>query len=255
MDPYLEHPDLWPDVDHGLIEALREFLAPRLRPKYRVAIEKRTYLAEPEGLALVGRPDVGLVRGRDAGSVATGRGASALAEPRPFAVTLPVADVVKEGYLEVRDVITGEVIATIEILSPTNKKRGDGRHAYEAKRYRVLASATHLVEIDLLRGGEPMPIIEKERRGGRYGILVSRGTDRPKAMFYAFGVRDRIPAFPLPLAPEDQEPEVDLQSLLHEFYDRAGYDLAIDYRRDPEPPLTSADAAWAVSLLETKGSR
>ena len=33
MDPYLEHPDLWPDVHHGLIAALRDFLAPRLRPK------------------------------------------------------------------------------------------------------------------------------------------------------------------------------------------------------------------------------
>ena len=49
MDPYLEHPDLWPDVHHGLIESLRDALAQRLRPKYRIAIEKRTYLAEGYG--------------------------------------------------------------------------------------------------------------------------------------------------------------------------------------------------------------
>src|SRR5687768_8054447 len=99
MDPYLEHPDLWPDVHHGLIEALREFLAPLLRPKYRVAIEKRTYFAEPEGLALVGRPDLGVVSGSEPGSAAPRRGSSALIEHQPITVTVPVADVVKEGYL------------------------------------------------------------------------------------------------------------------------------------------------------------
>jgi hypothetical protein len=255
MDPYLEHPDLWPDVHHGLIEALRDFLVPRLRPKYRVAIEKRTYLAEPEGLALVGRPDLGVVKSPAPAVNAPGRGTSALAEVQPLAVTLPVAGVMTEGYLEVRDVLAGEVIATIEILSPTNKKPGQGRHSYEAKRLRVLASGTHLVEIDLLRGGEPMPIVEQGSRGGRYGILVSRSTDRPRAMLYTFGVQERIPTFPLPLAPGDLEPDVDLQVLLHQLYDRAGYDLAIDYHREPEPPLPPADAAWAASLLEAGGSR
>ena len=43
MDPYLEHPALWPDVHHGLIEALRNALAPLLRPRYRIAVEERVY--------------------------------------------------------------------------------------------------------------------------------------------------------------------------------------------------------------------
>ncbi len=34
MDPYLEHPGLWADVHHGLIEALRDALAPALRLRY-----------------------------------------------------------------------------------------------------------------------------------------------------------------------------------------------------------------------------
>jgi len=100
-----------------------------------------------------------------------------------------------------------------------------------------------------------MPVIEKDNRLGRYGILVSRGTDRPKALLYAFSVRDRIPVFSLPLVHGDSEPEVDLQSLLHQLYVRAGYDLAIDYRRTPEPPLPPADSAWAVALMEQKGAR
>ena len=62
MDPYLEHPELWPDVHHGLIEALRDSLAPQVRPTYRVAIEKRVYLVELEGLVFVGRPDVAITK-------------------------------------------------------------------------------------------------------------------------------------------------------------------------------------------------
>jgi len=40
-----------------------------------------------------------------------------------------------------------------------------------------------------------------------------------------------------------------LQSLLPALYKQAGYDLRIDYRTEPVPPLTPADAAWADELL------
>lgn len=41
---------------------------------------------------------------------------------------------VKERYLEVREVGTHEVITIIEVLSPKNKRKGEGRIAYEKKR-------------------------------------------------------------------------------------------------------------------------
>jgi hypothetical protein len=46
-----------------------------------------------------------------------------------------------------------------------------------------------------------------------------------------------------------------LGQLLQEIYDRARYDLSIDYRQPPEPPLTAEDAAWADELLRAKGLR
>lgn len=55
--------------------------------------------------------------------------------------------------------------------------------------------------------------------------------------------------FPLPLQVGEPEPAVELNRLLHEFYDRAGYDLRIDYRLEPDPPLEGDDAAWADGLL------
>jgi hypothetical protein len=42
---------------------------------------------------------------------------------------------------------------------------------------------------------------------------------------------------------------VDVGRLLHELYDRAGYDLSVDYRQDPVPPLEGEYAAWAAELL------
>ena len=60
MDPYLEHPGLWEDVHTRLIVAIADVLGPQVRPKYRVAVERRTYLAVlgPDEYELVGKPDV-----------------------------------------------------------------------------------------------------------------------------------------------------------------------------------------------------
>jgi hypothetical protein len=59
----------------------------------------------------------------------------------------------------------------------------------------------------------------------------------------------------LPLKPTDQEPTVDLGQILHDLYDRASYDLRLDYEGDPDPPLLPVQAAWADELLHLKGLR
>jgi hypothetical protein len=65
---------------------------------------------------------------------------------------------VQERYLAIREGSTGEVITTLKLLSPKNKKAGEGRDAYLQKRQQILTSATHFVEIDLLRGGMSLPL-------------------------------------------------------------------------------------------------
>lgn len=68
----------------------------------------------------------------------------------------------------------------IEILSPKNKGAGSGRNKYEEKRRAVLSSPTHLVEIDLLRGGKPI-IFLSDIPQTDYRILISRSESRPQA--------------------------------------------------------------------------
>ena len=81
-----------------------------------------------------------------------------------------------------------------------------------------------------------------------YKILVSRPHRRPKADLMAFGVRDPIPKFPLPLRRGEEEPMVELGRVLHALYDRASYDLRVDYRRSAVPPLSEPDEEWARGL-------
>jgi hypothetical protein len=249
MDPYLEHRLLWPDVHNALVAAIRNALAPRLRPRYVVCLEERTYLAEPDGVVFVGRPDV-TVRERAARKTTTRR--SPPARVATVSVEVPMPDQVRETWLEVRSVDAGDVVTVLELLSASNKASGpDGRRRYEAKRLAILGSPTHLVEIDLLRAGTPMTIYGADSRSD-YRILVSRGDRRPRAELLAFSVRDAIPPFELPLRAGDDEPTVELGPLLGELYDTAGYDLRIDYRADPEPPLSPDDRAWAADLLRAR---
>lgn len=245
MDPYLEHPDIWPDVHHGLIEVIRESLAPRIRPRYRVSIEKRTYVEESEGLSFVGRPELVV---SDGGSHREQEAPCEGLAKRPVTVEVPIPDVARESFLTIRESTTGEVVTVLELLSPSNKRQGEGRRVYEEKRRSILSSSTHLIEVDLLRGGAPLPLARAPLRSA-YSILVSRAQARPRASLYPFGVREPIPPVPVPLREEDGEPELDLQVLLEGLYDRAEYDLAVDYSRPPEPPLADKDASWAERVV------
>ncbi len=170
----------------------------------------------------------------------------------PIKVKIPMPVNIREGYLEVREVGTEVLVTTIEILSPTNKRPGKGRQIYEEKRAQVLATRTNLVEIDLLRKGEPMPMMGNDIQS-HYRILVCRGDRRPYADLYAFNLQDIIPPFPLPLRSEDTEPVIDLQALLNEVYNIYGYDLVVDYSQQAVPALSETDAAWADALLQKKG--
>ncbi|BAY78502.1 hypothetical protein NIES25_49770 [Nostoc linckia NIES-25] len=254
MNPYLEDPALWPGIHGRLIVAIADFLSPQLRPKYFVAIEERIYQTTADDRLLVGIPDAIIKNSQTEINPKIPNIAVATPAVQPKTVTVPIPETVKERYLEVRKVGTKEVVTAIEVLSPKNKRPGEGRNAYEIKRQRVLGSLTNLVEIDLLRGGEPM-LVFGDGMQNDYRILVSRTENRPQSDLYAFNLQDVIPSFTLPLQSGDSEPLVDLQSLLAGIYDRGSYDLVIDYSQQPSLQLSEDNAAWVDALLRDKGLR
>ena len=244
MDPYLEHPALWPDVHNSLIAAIRDDLTPRLAPRYYIGLERRVYLLKADDVAFIGRPDIAVIPHQP--QVKPAR--LPLAEMGLLEVDVPMADRVEENYLEVHEVVTGKLVTILELLSPANKLHDEGRRQYEQKRDSVLRTRTNLVEVDLLRAGEPMPVVGQTPRSD-YRILISRGAQRPRAQLYAFNLRQPIPEFPLPLLPGDDEPPVELGRILHALYERARFDLRLDYAQPPVPPLADEDVVWARELI------
>ncbi|NJL48188.1 MAG: DUF4058 family protein [Leptolyngbyaceae cyanobacterium SM2_5_2] len=240
MNPYLERPDLWIEVHAWLIVELARTLNSVLQPKYRAAVEQRVYT----DLLLVGIPDVSVAYTKPAKQPEK---VSTTTLNQPIKVTLPMPEEVRETYLEIRQIDTGRVVTVIEVLSPKNKRAGEGRNQYNAKRLKVLESLSHLVKIDLLRAETPLPMSGQVQSD--YRILVSRAQNHPEAELYAFGLREPIPLFPLPLQAGDEEPIINLNLILQDVYIAAALDLVIDYTQQPKPALEEDDFRWMKTLL------
>ena len=250
MDPWLERPELWPDVHNSLIAAIRDQLAPMVRPRYFVDVESRTTLLSGSEVDSVYEADVAIYA--KAPRKATRRGSVSVLERtdvQPIEVGVPVEDMeIEETYLTIQELPGRKMVTVLEVLSPTNKKVKDARADYLKKRRNLIRSKVNFLEIDLLRAGEPMPLIDPPPPND-YRILICRTRPRRKAVVYTFPWTVPIPTIPIPLLPGDAEPVLDLNTVLHSLMDRAGYDLVIDYRKPPRPPLRPEDKDRAATIL------
>jgi hypothetical protein len=244
MNPYLEQDTVWHDFHERFCPALAELLTPQVRPSYVARIDEHVYIhelpAEPRRLAA--RADVSLSRTQ----VTAGDQAGAVMLAPPVRVQLPAIDIERLAFVEIRDRVDRRVVTVIELLSPTNKYAGPDREQYLAKRGQLLARGTHLVEIDLLRGGPRLPL--ENLPNCDYYVLVSRAEERPEAGVWPLRVRDRLPVIPIPLRAPHADVQLDLQVLLDRIYDAAGYEDDI-YIGEPQPRLTRRQAAWARRFL------
>jgi hypothetical protein len=249
MNPWLEHPELWPDVHSRLITAIADELSPRLAPRYFVGVETRTTIVSPTDVDSIYKPDV-TVHATEARSPSRGPGVAVLDPPdaKPMLVAIPIGEEVEETFVAIQELPGRKLVAVIEVLSPTNKKTVDGRKDYLKKRQDLILSRVSLVEIDLLRGGTPMPL-KAPPPPTDYRIVVCRAGRAQSADLYAFSCRVPIPQIPIPLLPGDAEPMLDLNAVLHGLIDRARYDLIIDYGQPPQPPLSADDASWATAII------
>ncbi|MGP0064047.1 MAG: DUF4058 family protein [Isosphaeraceae bacterium] len=260
MDPYLENPVLWSDVHHSLISIYRETLAAQLRPKYVVKIEERVYISDESDEEFdiqVRVPDVEVAirAGGESAQFSLGDEAAQLEIAEPVVATTWFEKVVHEAYLTIVDRTSGKAITVIEILSPANKvPNSPGRQSFEEKRREVMNSPTHWVEIDLLRGKRMMRI-PKKVGPHEYLIHVSRRTQRPRGQLWGIRLPQRLPVIPIPLKTGDPDGRLDLQAALDTAYDRASYDLRIDYGKEPHPALDENLTAWADQLLRSKRLR
>ena len=172
-----------------------------------------------------------------------------------------MSEPIRHHFVEIRDSSQGHKLVTlIEILSPSNKRRGPDREAYRAKQREVLESDAHLIEIDLLRSGDRVlpdlnltALIDQLDQPADYLVLVNRAWRRAGGLAYqVFPCR---PTRVAPLHPGPPEagrargaarPPVRLQPGLRR---RPLPSRRRRLRRPPEPPLSGDDAGWAEALI------
>lgn len=259
MDPYLEDPGLWPDVHHEMISTSRVILGNQLRPKYVVRVEERIYLIGDDERPIsmkVSDTQISARPGWEGGGRSfEQRGGVDVIEPI-LATRIPfVADEVREARLEIIHRESKEVVAVIEFLSPANKSnRSPGAWSFERKRMEVDNSDAHWVEIDLLRAGVRVEMKEK-LSPHEYLVYVSKAEERPVGKIWPIRLSQRLPVIAIPLRGDDPDTPLDLQEVLATIYERAGYDLTVDYTKEPNPPLGEEWAEWSNSLLKAKGLR
>ncbi|MBB6048501.1 DUF4058 family protein [Armatimonas rosea] len=162
----------------------------------------------------------------------------------------------REAYLEIFDRTNrSHVVMVIELLSPENK-HGKGREEYQRKQQAVLQSQAHLLEIDLLRGGEHT--VAAPREGalalGSYSYLLSlaNAQEPGKILLWRIGLADRLPMLELPLTADVPPFTLDLQAVFDRCYDENRYAelLEVAYTQSAEPTFTEEEAAWSHECLE-----
>jgi hypothetical protein len=262
MDPYLEEAARWTDVHQSLITYIRDALQPQVRPRYHARMGERVYVLQPPQAMY---PDVVLTR-RPIREIAP----VALATPAPEAtateedpdtpITLILPPVEhREPFVEIVHSAGDEVVAVIEVLSPTNKTPGEGHRLYRRKQQEILDSSAHLIEVDLLSGGLHTIAISEEGMASlpahRYVVSVKRAPERYRFEAYPIPLQRRLPHIRVPLQEPDTDVSLNLQAVFTQCYDNGGYGDFVNYEQSPPVTLTAEEAAWLDGLLSGKGLR
>ena len=197
MDPYIEARGLGGDFHHSLISAIKDVLADTAPQRYLVRTQERSYLVLVE---------TAVAEAEDA---------------EPVTLRAFIEEEHREAFVEIyEDTPEQRLVTTIEVLSPSNKRPGtEGRDLYLRKRQSLLLSDTSLVEIDLLRGGQRMPMLDPWPNSP-YVLMVARARKSQLCRVWPAHFRRPVPRIPVPLAKPDPDLWLDLQPLVDAIYQR-----------------------------------
>ena len=259
MDPFIEDRGLWPDFHDDLIAEIKRSLAVRLPDRYFVQTGERSYIVlagadEKETKPMY--PDVALEKSPPVGQSANPGGARAVVESALETGGIPMRAFIdehfRENFIEIYEADPEmRLVTCIEVLSPSNKRRGsEGWEQYLRKRNALLLGSANLVEIDLLRGGQRMPMVEAWPKGPYY-LLVGRQSRAPYCRVWPASFREALPELPVPLASPDLDLPLALQPMIEAVYERSRYGRRLDYTKALTPPLSPEENAWLVERLRS----
>ncbi len=240
MDPFLEVPPYWSDFTPAFLTAIRNQLLPAVIPRYDVRLEEYLVLEHDDLTSHRVKPDVVVSTSwnSESGTVRT--------LPLPQSATTleaayPDFDPITQRRLVLTHRASGKVVTIMELLSPINKAPGkDGIDAYERKREELLTTSCHLIELDLLRGGERLPI-KGNVPPGDYFAYIGRWERRPACQVIGWDWHLALPPIPVPLLPEDDEIQLDLAAAFRNTYEPAYYDQRLPYDSPLRPGLNQQE--------------
>jgi hypothetical protein len=257
MDPYLENPEIFPDFHDSVITYLREALQASLPAPDFSALGRRIWIEVAR--RSVG-PDVQIQR-LQAGLSPRRHAAAATTDLVARPVIVKVAhDEFREPFVEIytRSDEGKRLVTSIEVLSLSNKAQGEqGREIYLRKQREVLASKTHLVEIDLLRAGKHVSAVPLEAAIDEcgtfdYHVSIRCFDDDDGFSVYPIHLEERLPPIDIPLLPGDPPVTLDLQSVFVRCYDAGPYSREVHYYEDKiVPALPTDQARWASELVQS----
>lgn len=220
MDPFLEDEKLWPAFQHQFVACLNQVLLPGLVDRYRARVGQRQYVTE-----------------------------------MPLFTSI-VREEHCEEFIEVRQRVDGRLVTLIDLASPANKTTAAGRTAYLDRRREGRSQNASLVEIDLVLRGQPL--LDYSRDGlpeWDYAVTVTRSTQPDRYEIYTTTLQKRLPRFKMPLASDDRDTVLDLQSVFTRCYDQGGFGGQVCYRDDPAVPLPDERRQWIEDLLSQQKLR
>jgi len=140
-DPYLEAPRYWSDFHDSFITYAREQLQAQLPVQYRARISEWLVLEANQRVMI---PDVSVVR-RPLSVRPAGGTAATLNADDPVVVTA-LAEDLEQSTIDIIDRAGESIVTAIELLSPINKARGEGRARYLDKQQNMLRGGASLVD-------------------------------------------------------------------------------------------------------------
>jgi len=245
MDPFLE--PHWLDVHSSLVVGARDELNQHL-PEDLVARSEERVAVESEDIDRRIGPDVRVFSPSKA-DAEEGQGGVIL--DAPFKLVAQ-DDPVIERFIRIIDE-AGQLVAVLEFISPTNK-RLPGLEPYRRKRGELLDSNVHVVEVDLVRGGDWRGLMRPERCPAKgvspYRVTIRTAGRHRFGYLFPIHLTEPLPEIPIPLRPADPPVKLQLQPLLDRVYQNGRYGRTLDYHHPLDPPMGDDEAAQIQAILQ-----
>jgi hypothetical protein len=213
MDPFLEAPQHWHDLQNSFMTGLSEVLQPSIGDRYRLRVLTRTYVLEQVLFTSILREEQ------------------------------------REDFLEIRQRASGKVVTLVDLISPTNRTTAKGRKEYTSFRDLNRQQGAHLVEMEFVMQGQTcLDISTSGLPEHDYLVSVCRARQQDRYEIYTTTLQKRLPRIRLPLAADDRDIVIDLQTVFARGYDQC-FTGKVDYAKDPPMQLKDTDQKWMQALL------